>query len=240
MRLLNLLKTPTIKILVLIVLVGIITWIVFQIFKSPFQYPYFIHSFDVSGKRNPQIEDLVDTFLIDGNFPVVLSHVEKVRKWKSLCEEKIKQSVLKNYRMRQYQKCIDDAHLFQFSLTRQQTRYRQRNYVKQSYKVAQEVGKFTCDYTYLQDRNGQLKNIDYACTIREYHSKNQRRLMTKELKDRIKIRDNYTCQICGKYMPDEVGLHVDHIVPVSKGGKTIESNLQVLCSKCNGKKSNKV
>ena len=50
------------------------------------------------------------------------------------------------------------------------------------------------------------------------------------------IRDNYTCQICGKYMPDGVGLHIDHIIPVSKGGKSVESNLQVLCSKCNGSK----
>ena len=40
-------------------------------------------------------------------------------------------------------------------------------------------------------------------------------------------------------MPDEVGLHIDHIVPIAKGGKTVKSNLQVLCSKCNGKKSSK-
>lgn len=83
-----------------------------------------------------------------------------------------------------------------------------------------------------------LRDIGFQCTLNEYHSKNQRKLMTKELRKRIMIRDNYTCQMCGKYMPDEVGLHIDHIVPVSKGGKTIESNLQVLCSKCNGRKSN--
>ena len=51
-----------------------------------------------------------------------------------------------------------------------------------------------------------------------------------------KERDNYTCQKCGKYMPDEVGLHIDHIIPVKLGGKSVESNLQVLCDKCNLKK----
>lgn len=63
--------------------------------------------------------------------------------------------------------------------------------------------------------------------------------MTKELRRQIIRRDKFTCQNCGKYMPNEVGLHVDHIIPISKGGKTVPSNLQVLCSKCNGSKSNK-
>ena len=84
-----------------------------------------------------------------------------------------------------------------------------------------------------------LQKIDFQCTLNEYHCKNQRKPMTKALRKEIMLRDNYTCQICGKYMPDEVGLHIDHIIPVSKGGKTIVSNLQVLCSKCNGKKSNR-
>lgn len=53
-------------------------------------------------------------------------------------------------------------------------------------------------------------------------------------------RDSYTCQICGKYMPGEVGLHIDHIFPIAKGGKSIPSNLRVLCSKCNGKKGAKL
>lgn len=64
--------------------------------------------------------------------------------------------------------------------------------------------------------------------------------MTPKLRKEIMIRDNYTCQICDKYMPDEVGLHIDHIIPINKGGKSVKSNLQVLCSKCNGSKSNKI
>lgn len=72
------------------------------------------------------------------------------------------------------------------------------------------------------------------------NAKYERSKMTKALREKIKKRDNYTCQCCGKYMPDEVGLHIDHIIPVSKGGKTEEDNLQVLCSKCNLRKSNKI
>lgn len=77
--------------------------------------------------------------------------------------------------------------------------------------------------------------LDYSYTLNQYHARKQRSLMTKELRQQIMVRDNYTYQICGKHMSDEVGLQIDHIIPVSEGGKTVPSNLQVLCSKCNGK-----
>lgn len=68
----------------------------------------------------------------------------------------------------------------------------------------------------------------------------ERNKMTSTLRQKIMIRDNYTCQMCGKVMRDTVGLQIDHIVPINKGGKTEESNLQVLCSICNGRKSDKI
>jgi diadenosine tetraphosphate (Ap4A) HIT family hydrolase/5-methylcytosine-specific restriction endonuclease McrA len=46
------------------------------------------------------------------------------------------------------------------------------------------------------------------------------------------------CALCGATKMD-YPLHVDHIRPRSRGGKTGYENLQVLCSKCNQVKSNK-
>lgn len=84
-----------------------------------------------------------------------------------------------------------------------------------------------------------LEKIGFESTLKEYNSQNQRSLMTKNLRQQIIERDNYTCQVCGKKMFDGVGLQVDHIIPIAKGGKTIPSNLQVLCSKCNSRKGSR-
>lgn len=232
--------SPLVANIILSIIVIVITiYILHLIFKSPFHYPYFNYYFDVSRKRNPQIEDSIDNFLIEQQILLIFSHKEEIEYWKLECQKRIDRSIMKKYRTKQYQECLDDKRAFKFHHVRQQTRYKQVNYVKSSYKVEQVVDTFSCDYIYLLNRNEELKSINYECTLSNYHSKNQRKLMTKELRKEIMIRDNYTCQFCRKYMPDEVGLHVDHIIPVSKGGKSLPSNLQVLCSKCNGSKSNK-
>ena len=53
-------------------------------------------------------------------------------------------------------------------------------------------------------------------------------------------RDRFTCCACGASPAITLGveLHVDHIVPWSKGGETVIENLQTLCSACNVGKSN--
>ena len=46
------------------------------------------------------------------------------------------------------------------------------------------------------------------------------------------------CPKCGKHFAIEE-MEGDHIVPWSKGGKTVPENLQMLCRRCNGLKSNR-
>lgn len=207
--------------------------------SSPFLYPYYEKSFDVSGKRQPNIEEYIEQFICDGGFAEFESHKQTIYDWNLKCESYIQSSPLKRLRQKQYEQCKDDEHAYRFYFTRNQTRYIQRNYVRSSYQVNQAVDLMSCDYEWLTNKYKQLETISFETTLKKYHSKEQRKLMTREFRESIMKRDNYTCQICGKYMPDEVGLEVDHIIPIAKGGKSISSNLQVLCSKCNGHKSDK-
>jgi hypothetical protein len=55
------------------------------------------------------------------------------------------------------------------------------------------------------------------------------------LRFRVLSRDRFKCVLCGDNParnPD-CRLHVDHILPWSKGGKTREDNLRALCENCN-------
>ena len=57
---------------------------------------------------------------------------------------------------------------------------------------------------------------------------------------RILVRDGFRCLSCGASPLKTPGieLHVDHILPWSKGGETVDENLQAKCSQCNLGKGN--
>ena len=56
---------------------------------------------------------------------------------------------------------------------------------------------------------------------------------------RVLTRDSFRCRSCGTSpaIVSGVVLHVDHIIPWSKGGRTEKENLQTLCEPCNLGKS---
>jgi HNH endonuclease/Homing endonuclease associated repeat len=61
------------------------------------------------------------------------------------------------------------------------------------------------------------------------------RSISLALRYKILSRDRFTCTICGR-SPGKVQyieLHVDHIIPWSKGGQNSPDNLRVLCFDCN-------
>ncbi len=66
----------------------------------------------------------------------------------------------------------------------------------------------------------------------------ERSLLTPKMRIDVLRRDGRRCRACGA-TADDATLHIDHIIPVSRGGLTEMSNLQVLCQSCNLGKSNR-
>ncbi|MEF2655443.1 MAG: HNH endonuclease [Eggerthellaceae bacterium] len=86
----------------------------------------------------------------------------------------------------------------------------------------------------------KIARIRQEANTRQAQIRRERALMTPGLRYEVLKRDNFTCQICGSTQNDGVKLEVDHIHPVSKGGKTEFSNLQTLCDRCNRGKRDKI
>ena len=59
-------------------------------------------------------------------------------------------------------------------------------------------------------------------------------LFCRSIKNQI-LTTNSFCVKCSK----KENLQLDHIIPISNGGKNELSNIQILCKNCNIKKSNK-
>ena len=60
-------------------------------------------------------------------------------------------------------------------------------------------------------------------------------LFTRDLRKTL-INEDSKCFKCGTML----NLHLDHIIPISKGGKNELNNIQILCQKCNLLKGNKI
>lgn len=64
----------------------------------------------------------------------------------------------------------------------------------------------------------------------------ERAKVSNKMRFSIYERDGNRCLRCGS----RYNLEIDHIFPISKGGKSVYSNLQTLCHDCNRQKSNTV
>ena len=67
-----------------------------------------------------------------------------------------------------------------------------------------------------------------------------RREISERQRFRVLLRDGFRCTACGAspLRSVNIDLHVDHIIPWSKGGETIDENLTTKCKPCNLGKGN--
>ena len=66
----------------------------------------------------------------------------------------------------------------------------------------------------------------------------ERGKVSNKMRFSIYERDGDRCRHCG-VSEQYATLEIDHIIPISKGGKSTYDNLQTLCRKCNYEKGNK-
>lgn len=82
----------------------------------------------------------------------------------------------------------------------------------------------------------EIESDKYQKKINRYGARftpGKRIVFTKKERFEILKRDNYRCQLCGRNAQDNVKLHIDHKIPLAKGGTNRKDNLWVLCIDCN-------
>lgn len=146
------------------------------------------------------------------------------RKWAENNPEKVIASKIKYYEFNKdkvKQASLDWKKANSLKVSQSSSVYFQKNKEK-IYKYKREWGI-----------NNQQKLLNY------YHKYRNRKANNGIFEIRIKfLKKLYSspCVFCGSM--DRI--EADHVIPVSRGGRHCEGNLQPLCRKCNASKSNKL
>jgi len=112
----------------------------------------------------------------------------------------------------------------------------ERDTARQNLRIKQEENKL---------KELEIERLAKEASINDVYNKGlkaiERGKLSEKMKREIKKRDHYTCQICGasQLVNPNLKLHIDHKIPIARGGKTEESNLWVLCEHCNTSKGKK-
>jgi 5-methylcytosine-specific restriction endonuclease McrA len=94
-----------------------------------------------------------------------------------------------------------------------------------------------------EDYDLGILNTNKQCNnIEKDYSHKTKREPGMRLRFEVLKRDNFKCCACGASPAKDpsVDLHIDHVIPWSKGGETVLDNLQTLCSACNIGKSDMI
>jgi Homing endonuclease associated repeat/HNH endonuclease len=87
----------------------------------------------------------------------------------------------------------------------------------------------------VEDLGTEVRRAPESSRRKQPRPAEDQRTISLGLRFKVLHRDNFRCVLCGKNPPASPGLvlHVDHILPWSKGGKTEIGNLRTLCEPCN-------
>lgn len=210
---------------------------------------------EVSSNRFASAENNPLEYVVKCFYPNKASYPEKIQKLYQLVEEletlKDAKQIIENYKA-EYQQYLGDVPKF-VMMNDEAGFYSRLGFAN----IDEDV--LTVEYEFSYTSEGGMAQRSFAVPMTEENivelikvlqnkltasafTREQRTLMTRKLREFIKKRDNYTCCYCGNstYKEPNLLLEIDHIIPIAKGGRTTEDNLQTLCWKCNRAKSDKV
>ena len=87
------------------------------------------------------------------------------------------------------------------------------------------------------ERNARKEFTDEQLNFLGFTKKANRINFTPARKNSLYLASEKRCAICGKTL-SESEMTVDHIVPISRGGKNVTTNLRCVCKDCNQLKYN--
>jgi 5-methylcytosine-specific restriction endonuclease McrA len=173
--------------------------------------------------------------------------------YKSRCKECIKE----HYRINK-EKILKHCKKYREDNKEIISKKRKRYYQENKEKVTEQVRKYReankekiaeRDKKYRQTEHSKIMSYQYKLKRKSHKHKVR---FTPHERQYILNRDNWECQLCGIKVHDickrvedmtieerKHKAHIDHIIPISKGGTSDPSNLRVLCPSCNSSKSNK-
>lgn len=162
---------------------------------------------------------------------------ERAKQWRINYPERHQDNQLRWRAANKERKAISDRHWYELNIEKKKTYDKIYN-------------KDNRDKKYLQNKKWAEENREKSRAIKKKYSDSNRlkwrlychnrRNNTKEkiIIELIKNWDTKICGICNKPIEDK--FHIDHIIPISRGGKHNAKNLQLSHPTCNLRKNNKL
>jgi len=93
---------------------------------------------------------------------------------------------------------------------------------------------------YSKDRTiqGVTRAWPMPSVVRVLHQFKREKIRVKFSRINIYTRDGFKCQFCGQRLPSE-DLTFDHVLPRSRGGRTVWENIVTCCVSCNKDKADR-
>lgn len=202
----------------------------------------------------PITQDMWDLFYFDSKYINTLTVVRNVQSLDMLRRSNDKSYVLKRVTAKYMMQAIDErvsarekdieklysSYDYRVARAAEQIdwEYKPSVMVVTRYSSPQGRHQSQTEVVFTYEEIFDLSNSDENIEVNKFgvnkkSIRDERAKLTPKIRYQALKKYNYTCQYCGRTASDGVKLHVDHIIPVSRGGKTEMDNLTVACEECN-------